>query len=94
MVQNSLPFKVLFFSHASCSGERRKYAGKKGSLTWVSNSQPLGNEYNTLYNEPPGWSHDYDCNNKSDVKQQSINLNCKSSWSHIGKPFLQEFPKF
>ena len=52
----------LFFSHAipttvlTCfsRGERRKYAGKKGLLKRVSNSQPPGHESDTLTTEPPG----------------------------------------
>ena len=37
-----------------CRDERRKYAGKKSRLNWGSNSQPLGNESDTLNTEPPG----------------------------------------
>ena len=37
-----------------CKGERQKYAGKKFSLNWGSNSQPPGHESDTLTTEPPG----------------------------------------
>ena len=37
-----------------CSGERRKYAGKKVHLNQGSNSQPLGHESDMLTTEPPG----------------------------------------
>ena len=37
-----------------CKGERRKYAGKKSHLNQVSNSQPPGDESDTLITEPPG----------------------------------------
>ena len=33
----------------------RKYAGKKFRLNRVSNSQPLGQESDTLTTEPPEW---------------------------------------
>ena len=36
-----------------CKGERRKYAGKKVCLNWVSNSQPPGHESDMLATEPP-----------------------------------------
>ena len=39
--------------HTCCRGERRKYAGKKVHLNWVSNSQPPGHESDTLTTEPP-----------------------------------------
>ena len=34
--------------------ERRKHAGKKVCLNWVSNSQPSGHESDMLTTEPPG----------------------------------------
>ena len=37
-----------------CTGERRKYAGKKSRLNRGSNSQPPGHEFDTLTTEPPG----------------------------------------
>ena len=37
-----------------CSGERRKYTGKKSRLNRGSNSQPPGHESDTLTTEPPG----------------------------------------
>ena len=40
---------VIYFSR----GVRRKYAKKKISLNWVSNSQPPGHESDTLTTEPP-----------------------------------------
>ena len=40
------------FSHSR--GERQTYAGKKVRLYRVSNSQPPGNESDTLTTEPPG----------------------------------------
>ena len=64
----------LLSLHASCRGERRKYAGKKVRLNQVSNSQPPGHESDTLTTEPPGRAtdddddddHDYDDNCHSD----------------------------
>ena len=37
-----------------CRGERRKYTGKESRLNRGSNSQPPGNESETLTTEPPG----------------------------------------
>ena len=37
-----------------CRGERRKYDGKKICLNRGSNSQPPGDESDTLTTEPPG----------------------------------------
>ena len=36
-----------------CRDERRKCAGKKSRLNWGSNSQPPGQESDTLTTEPP-----------------------------------------
>ena len=36
-----------------CSGERRKYTGKKSRLNRGSNSQPPGHESDMLTTEPP-----------------------------------------
>ena len=51
----------LFFPKSSttfltcfCRGERRKYAGKKVGLKWLSNSHLHGHESDTLNTEPPG----------------------------------------
>ena len=43
-----------------CRGERRKYARKKSRLNRGSNSQPPGNESDTLTTEPPGWNAIFD----------------------------------
>ena len=37
-------------------GERCKYARKKVCLNWVSNSQPQGQESDTLTTEPSAWA--------------------------------------
>ena len=37
-----------------CFSKRRKYAGKKVHLNWVSISQPQGHGSDTLTTEPPG----------------------------------------
>ena len=54
LTQLFFPKPPTTFLTCFCSGERRKYAGKKSRLNWGSNSQPAGHESDTLTTEPPG----------------------------------------
>ena len=54
LTQLFFPKPPTTFPTCFCRGERRKYAGKKSSLNWGSNSQPPGHKSNTLTTEPPG----------------------------------------
>ena len=50
LTQFFVPKPPTTFLTCLCRGERRKYAGKRGSI-----SQPPGHESDTLTSEPPGW---------------------------------------
>ena len=54
LTQLFIPKSLTTFLTCFCRGERRKYAGKKVRLNPGSNTQPQGNESNTLTTEPPG----------------------------------------
>ena len=54
LTQLFFPKPPTTFLTCFCRGERRKYAGKKSRLNLGSNSQPPGNESDTLTTEPPG----------------------------------------
>ena len=56
LTQLFFPKPRTTFLTCFCSGERRKYAGRKSRLNLGSNSQPQGNESNTLTTEPPSKS--------------------------------------
>ena len=53
LTQPFFPKPPTTFLTCFCSGERRKYAGKKSRLNRGSNSQPPGHESDTLTTEPP-----------------------------------------
>ena len=57
LTQLFFPKPPTTFPTCFCRGERRKYAGKKGRHNRGSNSQPPGNEFDTLTTEPP-WRGD------------------------------------
>ena len=69
LTQLFFPKPPTTFPTCFCRGERRKYAGKKSSLNWGSNSQPPGHKSNTLTTEPPGRGlHDVlDCFSPQDL---------------------------
>ena len=48
-----VPKPATTFLTCFCRGERQKYAGKKSCLILESNSQPPGQESDTLTTEPP-----------------------------------------
>ena len=54
LTQLFFPKPPTTFLTCFCSGERRRYAGKKSRLNWGSNSQPSGHESDALTTEPPG----------------------------------------
>ena len=54
LTQLFFPEPPTTFPTYFCTGERRKYAGKKSRLNRGSNSQPPGHESDTLITEPPG----------------------------------------
>ena len=54
LIQLFFPKPPTTFLTCFCRGERRKYAGKKSHLNRELNSQPPGQESNTLATEPPG----------------------------------------
>ena len=53
LTQLFFPKPPTTFLTCFCSGERRKYAGKKVRLNRGSNSQPPGHDSDTLTTEPP-----------------------------------------
>ena len=53
LTQLFFPKPPTTFLTCFCTGERRKYAGKKSRLNRGSNSQPQGHESDTLTTEPP-----------------------------------------
>ena len=59
LTQLFLPKPPTTFLTCFCRGERRKYAGKKSRLNQGSNSQPPGQESDTLTTEPPGRGSQY-----------------------------------
>ena len=54
LTQLFFPKPPTTFLTCFCRGERRKYAGKKSRLNRGSNSQPPGQESDTLATEPLG----------------------------------------
>ena len=54
LTQLFFPQAPTTFLTCFCRGERRNYAGKKSCLHWESNSQPPGQESDTLTTEPSG----------------------------------------
>ena len=53
LTQLFFPQPLTTFLTCFCRGEKRKYAGKKVPLNQRSNSQPPGQESDTLTTEPP-----------------------------------------
>ena len=54
LTQLFFPKPPTTFLTCFCRAERPKYAGKKSRLKRGSNSQPPGNDSDTLTTEPPG----------------------------------------
>ena len=54
LTQLFFPKPPTTFLTCFCRGERRKYAGKKSRLNRGPNSQPPGQESDTLTTKPPG----------------------------------------
>ena len=54
LTQLFFPKPPTTFLTCFCRAERRKYAAKKSHLNRESNSQPPGQESDTLTTEPPG----------------------------------------
>ena len=57
LTQLFIPKPPNTFLTCFCTGEGRKYAGKKSCLNWGLNLQPPGHESDMLTTEPPGQSY-------------------------------------
>ena len=57
LTQLFFPKPPTTFLTCFCRGDSRKYAGNNSRLNRGSNSQPPGQESNTLTTEPPGRSY-------------------------------------